>query len=178
MTVSRPLPKVAPLPVRVAVVVTGLLAATDPFSPFCLLVSPVLCFRLIGRASFTGRPACSLCGIVLCCYCARLRLTCFSFVGNSPDSLSPHVWGICFVCALCFVGWLMFAVCAIKSTTLYSLLVPTTLYPLRPERYRNVFILLELSSVLFTVIFLLFISLLLIMYFTCFGNVNICFPCQ
>ena len=32
--------------------------------------------------------------------------------------------------------------------------------------------------VMFTVHFLLFISLLFIFNFTCFGNVNICFPCQ
>jgi hypothetical protein len=58
----------------------------------------------------------------------------FLFVGFSPDCLSPRVWGICFVCALCFVGWLMLAVLKALPCTLCFLRL--TSHPLRPERYR------------------------------------------
>jgi hypothetical protein len=65
-TVSRLLPKVAPLPVRVALGSRCHWPTSFhwSFSPFLFIGFTCFVFRLISRAMLTSRPACSLCGIV------------------------------------------------------------------------------------------------------------------
>ena len=74
---------------RSAVVVTGLLAATDPFSPFCLLVSPVCVLGwLVGLYLPVGPPA--LCAGVFCVTCVHVCVLRVShFVGFAGLFKSP-----------------------------------------------------------------------------------------